>query len=431
MDTTVIELARDVTLTCVTTDKFKTGCLSATLLTQLSRETAAQNALIPSVLRRGTLHFPDMERLNVRLAELYGASIDPVVRKKGEIQCLGFFSRFADDAFVPGQVGVLDSVAALLCEALLSPNLRGGLFLPEIVQSEKEKQLDLLRSRMNDKRSYALERLIELMCFAEDYAVYHLGDEESTELISYQKLTHRYRTLLGEAPLLFFYCGSAQPEYLADILRNALLTLPRAERNLDLGTEIRLNAYEPTPRTFTEELDVTQGKLAIGFRLGEFMDHFDLAALKVFNAVYGGCTTSKLFENVREKLSLAYYASSMTDRHKGILAVSSGIEFDKLEAAKAEIFAQLDAVRQGDITPEELLHAKNELISGTLAMLDSPGALEDFYLAQYIDGLDFPPEDLAEQMRAVTRDEVVAVAQSVECDAIYFLRGEEESGDVE
>ncbi|MCL2342657.1 MAG: insulinase family protein, partial [Firmicutes bacterium] len=268
METTVIELARDVTLMCLTSDKFKTGCLSATLLTQLGWEFASQNALIPSVLRRGTRSYPDMERLNARLDELYGASIEPLVRKKGEIQCLGFFASFADDAFVP-EGGVLDSTAELLCEMLLSPNLRGGLFLPEYVQSEKEKQLELLRARVNDKLHYAGERLFELMCFAEDYAVYPFGDEESTAAITYQKLTRRYHALLSESPLLFFYCGSARPERLAEILRKALLTLPRAEPNLELGTEVRLNAYESAPRVFTEEMDVTQGKLNIGFRLGD------------------------------------------------------------------------------------------------------------------------------------------------------------------
>lgn len=433
MNTAVIEIMRGVRLTCVTTDKFKTGCLSVTLLTQLGRETASQNALIPSVLRRGTARFPDMDSLAARLDELYGAQIEPAVRKKGELQCVGFFASFADDAFVPAGVSILENVAGLMCEMLLTPNTRGGLLLPDYVNSEKEKQLEFLRARINDKRSWSILRLFETMCFAEDYAVDRLGDEAHTESINYQKLTKHYRELLGESPVELFYCGSAQPEHVASILRTALSALPRTEPSFDLGTEIRLNSVEEEPRYFEDCLGVTQGKLAIGFRLGECManESTNLAAIRVFNALYGGCVTSKLFENVRERLSLCYFASSMIDRHKGLLVVSSGIEFDKYEQAKTEILAQLDAIRNGEITADELLHAKKSIASDVRAMLDSQGALEDYYLAQGIDGGGDTIEEHASAIELITKDEVIKIARGVECDCVYFLRGLEKTEDAD
>ena len=178
---------------------------------------------------------------------------------------------------------------------------------------------------------------------------------------------------------------------------------------------------------FEDEMSVTQGKLCMGFRLGDCMDEPDFASIYVFNAVYGGSVTSKLFMNVRERLSLCYYASSMVDTHKGLMLVSSGVDFDKVEQAKAEIIAQLDAVKNGDITDDELEAAKRCVASDLRACLDSQGELEGFYLANTIEGLDFTPDELAALVEDVSREDVIKVAESVVLDAIYFLRGNGEA----
>ncbi len=418
-----------VELTCLRTDKFKTGCLSVNLLTRLSRENASKNALIPHVLRRGSTGHPDMESISAALDELYGARIEPVVRKKGEVQAVGFFADFADDAFVPGGEQVLEKVTALMGELLLSPNTRGGLFLPAYVDSEREKLLERLRARINDKRSYAVQRLFELMCFSEDYATDRMGTEEEAQSINYQKLTRHYKQLLQCAPIEVFYCGGADPLRVERAVKSALVTLLRGEPDEDIGTDIRINTVEENPRYFTEELSITQGKLSVGFRLGECMYNPNMAAIRVFNAVYGGSVTSKLFMNVREKLSLCYYANSAIDRHKGLMVVSSGIEFDKYDAALSEIFAQLEAVKKGDITDDELAAARKAVATELRSAMDSPGALEDFWLAQNVDGLYYGPEELAALAESITRDEVVEVAKGVECDAVYFLRGLSEEGE--
>lgn len=423
MDAVRREILPGVAMTCVQTDKFKTGCLSVNLLAQLCRENAAKNALLPMVLRRGCSRLPDMEKISAELDMLYGARIEPMVRKIGEIQALGFYADFADDAFVPKGANLLQGVAALMGELLLSPNTRGGLLLPAYVDSEREKLLDMIRGRINDKRGYSISRLLELMCFGEDYAVSRLGCEDEAESISYRKLTRHYRELLASAPIEIFYCGSAAPERVERALKEALLNLPRGEIDYEIGTDIRMNTLEEQPRYFTEELDVTQGKLAIGWRLGDSMEEPDVAAIRVFNAVYGGSVTSKLFENVREKLSLCYFANSMTDEHKGIMVVSSGIEFDKYDEAKDEIFRQLEAVKSGALTEEELVYAKRCTASLLRTVADSPSSLEGFYLSQTVGGLDYGPEELAALCEDVTKEEVVEVARNLSCDAVYFLRG--------
>jgi predicted Zn-dependent peptidase len=416
----------NVVLTCLHTTKFKTGCLSINLLTPLSRETASKNALIPMVLCRGSATLPDMAAISTRLDSLYGARVKPVVRKKGEIQVIGLYADFADDAFIPEESSILEQITSLMSEMLLMPRTHGGLLFREYVESERDKLLELIRGRINDKRSYSMQRLFELMCSMESYATDKLGSEAEAEGITSTELTHHYHELLATSPIEIFYCGSSGPSRVKLALQSALAALPRTNVETDLGTDIRMNSLEEAPRYFEDEMQVTQGKLAIGFRLGECMEEPNTAAIKVFNAVFGGSVTSKLFMNVREKLSLCYFASSSTDLHKGILAVSSGIEFDKYDAALSEILAQLEAVKCGDFTESELSSAKSSVASDYLIIEDSPGALEDFYLNLALIGPDCSPSDLAAMAEEIKAEEVVEIARGVECDAIYFLRSQKE-----
>ena len=427
------KLMPGVFLSHLRSDKFKTACMSVTLLTQLRRETAAMNAVIPFVLRRGTTRYSDMEQLSRRMDELYGAAVEPVVRRIGEIQCIGFYGSFPEPDYLPGGEALLGDTCALMAQLLLDPVTRGGLLLPQYVDSEREKLLDIIRSRMNDKRSYALTRCIEEMCCYEDFAVSRFGSESEAENIHYKKLTRHYRELIQTCPVEIFYCGKTDFKAVSAAMRDAFSAMPRGEIDYDIGTDLRMNAVEDHVRFVEEEMDVTQGKLVLGFRLGECMEEPDIPALYVFNAVYGSGATSKLFMNVREKLSLCYYASSAVYLHKGIMLVSSGIEFDKLDAARDEILAQLDSVRRGEITDDELRSAKKSVASDLRAVQDSIGELEGFYLSQALDGLDYGPAELAALAEDVTKEDVQAIAESIECDLIYFLKGsgEEDGSDDE
>ena len=427
------ELMPGVFLSHLRSDKFKTACMSVTLLTQLRRETAAMNAVIPFVLRRGTTRYSDMEQLSRRMDELYGAAVEPVVRRIGEIQCIGFYGSFPEPDYLPGGEALLGDTCALMAQLLLDPVTRGGLLLPQYVDSEREKLLDIIRSRMNDKRSYALTRCIEEMCCYEDFAVSRFGSESEAENIHYKKLTRHYRELIQTCPVEIFYCGKTDFKAVSAAMRDAFSAMPRGEIDYDIGTDLRMNAVEDHVRFVEEEMDVTQGKLVLGFRLGECMEEPDIPALYVFNAVYGSGATSKLFMNVREKLSLCYYASSAVYLHKGLMLVSSGIEFDKLDAARDEILAQLDSVRRGEITDDELRSAKKSVASDLRAVQDSIGELEGFYLSQALDGLDYGPAELAALAEDVTKEDVQAIAESIECDLIYFLKGsgEEDGSDDE
>jgi len=419
------ELLPGVFLNTLQTDKFKSDCLSVNLLTQLSRETISKNALLPRVLLRGSAFHPDMDAINAACDELYGATVLPTVRKMGEILSIGLYAGFIADRFTPDGAALLEPTAQLLGELLLSPATRGGLLLKDYVESEKEKLIDDIRAKINDKGNYAVGRLIEEMCAYEDYGCDDLGSEEDAAAVGYVELTRYYRDLLRSAPIEIFYCGAHSEEEAARALRDALITLPRGEINYDLGTDIRMNSVDAEPRYVEQALDVTQGKLCLGFRLGECMEDPDFAAISVFNAMYGGAVTSRLFLNVREKLSLCYYASSYCDRHKGVMVVSSGIEFESFDAAKAEILAQLEELRCGNFTEEELQNARKAVAGVCRAMTDSPGALEGFYLSQCLCGLDYGPAEMAELCESVTRRDVLRVASDIQLDTVYFLRGAE------
>lgn len=368
-----------------------------------------------------------MDAIAAACDELYGARILPIVRKKGEILALGFYAGFIADRFAPRGEKLLEPVADLVGEMLLSPATRGGLLRRDYVESEKEKLVDDIRARINDKRDYAAFRAMEEMCAYEDYGCDDMGSEEEAQNVSYVELTRHYHTLLQESPIEIFYCGSAKPQRVERALRDALITLPRGEINYDIGTDVRMNALDAEPRLFTEELDVTQGKLVMGWRMGECMEDPNFAALRVFNALYGGSVSSKLFANVREKLSLCYYADSYVDALKGVMFVSSGIECAKFEEAKNEILAQLKAVADGDFSDEDLSAAKKTVASDLRAATDSPGALESLYLTQMLLGLDYGPVELAALAEDVSKEEIITIASGVELDTVYFLcKGEDE-----
>lgn len=419
------ELFPGVWLRGVHTDKFKSSYLSVTLLAPLDRDTAAANALVPSVLRRGTAVHPDMESLSAALDELYGGAIEPVVRKKGETQCIGFAASFLDDAYTLEGERILESAAGLLGELLLNPYTEDGVFCADYTAGEKANLINRIRGQINDKRIYAAHRMTELMCKDEVYGVDKLGDEAHAQDITPAGLWQRYQDLLSTAAIEVYYCGSAAPERVEGALKSALSRLPvNGERRIP-DCDVRLSAG-PEPQVVEEAMDVTQGKLALGFRTGgQTCWEADYPALTMFNAIFGGTTLSKLFMNVREKLSLCYYASSMVEKMKGLVLVSSGIEFDKYQTAKDEILAQLEAIRRGEIEDWELEGARRTLIGGHLATLDDQGRQEEFWLGQAAAGLDTTIEELAAQFETVTREQVAASARRLELDTIYFLKGKE------
>ncbi|MEA4966290.1 MAG: pitrilysin family protein [Oscillospiraceae bacterium] len=414
------ELLPGVYLRAVQTDKFKTGCLSVNFLRPLCREEAALNALLPSVLLRGTKKHPDIQSISVLLDELYGAGVGTLVRKKGEVQTWGFYADFIEDEYTLAGENIFRAVCAFLRELLLEPLTEQGAFQQDFVEGEKVNLCNAIAAEINDKRTYAMTRLLRVMCREERSAVPRLGRRQEVEAITAESLYAHYRQTLAASRVELFYMGRKSPAEAAETMRGMLMGLPR-ETICSVGTEVVRTAG--TVRYEEERMDVTQGKLAMGFRTGRTLHDPGFAALQMLNAVYGGSVTSKLFLNVREKLSLCYYASSSLEAHKGLMVVSSGIEFEQEAMAREEILRQLEDCRQGKITEEELENARTYLISTFQTALDSPGHIDDFFLGQAIAGLNGTMEARMDALRAVTREDVTAAAQDVQLDTVYFLKG--------
>lgn len=417
-------LADGVELAVRQTDQFKTGLLSATLTILLRADTAAAGALIPEVLSRGSKNYPDMEKLSSAADALYGASLGPVVRQRGESQCVSFLCSFIDDRYALDGSAVLEPAAELMGEILLNPAVREGIFRRDYVESEGANLADRIRARMNDKRGWAIFRLIQEMCAGEAYAVDKLGDEAQARSMTAERLWTAYQSLLREAKVTFYYGGSAEPERVEDAVRRAFGPLLTG-RTAPVDCRVEAEPRGPV-RTVADSMDVTQGKLALGFRTGGVtMASEDYPALLVCNALFGGSASSKLFLNVREKMSLCYYASSVIDKIKGLMVVSSGVEFSQFDRAQEAILAQLDAVKQGDFTREELTAAVRSVANNLRGRRDSQGQMEDDQLTRLLFHAAQEGEELIGAVESVTADQVVQAAQGLKLDTVYRLAGKE------
>ncbi|MCI8302427.1 MAG: insulinase family protein [Oscillospiraceae bacterium] len=412
-------LLENVYLTHMPSEKFKTSFLSAQMAVPLLAETAGLNALLVNVLSRGTARLPDMAALGRELDLLYGAQLEPAVRKMGENQLFGFMASCIDDRFLPGGERLLEPLTELLGDMFCRPAVQDGGLNGDYVDSERENLVDLIRSDINDKRLYAARRLMETMCAGEPYGVGRMGRAGDVERITRQELSGHYRSVLSRGRLELFYCGSAPEDRVADAFRRAFAGLPR--QGLLEPTVTTRRAAPASCRVVEEAMDVTQGKLCMGFRT----DSGDVPATMLMNAMFGGEVTSKLFLNVREKLSLCYYVSSSFHRRKGLITVYSGIEFENCDRAVAEISAQLEDLKNGRWEDWELQGARSSLISSLRSTEDSAGAIESFVMGQAAAGGSETIPGLLEEVRAVTPDRIREAAAAVKPDTIYFLKGKE------
>ena len=414
-----ITLSPHITLRCCRDSRFKQGCFSFQLLRPMDASEAAKNALLPSVLLRGTRKHLDLRSITHRLDALYGASVTPLVRRVGDYQTVGLYCGFMDDRFaLPGDK-VLEPMIAFLEELLLDSPLENGGFLPGFVESEKRNLISTIESELNDKRVYAMGKLLKLMCREDTFGLPRLGEPEQVAAIAPADLYRHYRHILKTAPIHLFYVGSAEPERVAAMLAPLLSRLERQPEALPAQS-----AFHPCQGSGEREImEISQGKLCMGFLTPITNRDQEFPAMQVLNTLFGAGMTSKLFMNIREKLSLCYSIGSGYYGSKGILTVSAGIDFDKEEVTRQEILAQLEDCQRGEITPEELRSAKEALLSSLRATHDAPGAIEAYYATGALSGMTMTPAEYMAAVEQVTLDQVVAAARTVRLHSTYFLRG--------
>ncbi len=422
-----INISDGITLNIIKTDKFKTNYLSFNFVCNLNDDKASLNALLPQVLIRGTEKHPDMASLKTALDDLYAASIEARVYKRGEYQVVGMSAGWLDDKYSIDGTEITLGTLDMLEEVLFCPYTENGVFAKGYVESEKSNLVDDIRAAINNKTSYAINRCKEEMCKNEPYGISVYGKEEQVESITPESLYDAYTNLLETSRIEIFYVGSYDGSKMAERIKDMF---KNRGRNYKAPSSAVVIKEVESVKEINEQCQATQGKLSLGFRCGCSLGERDYKAFPLFVEIYGGSPVSKLFMNVREKLSLCYYCRAIPEGLKGIMVVTSGIEVENKQKTQDEIIEQLEKIKRGEITDEEIVLAKKSMKNAYNELQDNPASLEGWYLTRRLADLGDTPEDVIGGILEISKDEIVETAKKIELDTVYFLEGTQKSREV-
>ena len=409
------------------TDRFKTGILSVNLVVPLAGN-VAEKSLLPSLLCASCAEYPDLLSLNRRLAELYGAELTPSASKHGENLVLRITMTMIGDRFALDGESISVECARLLCKALFEPTVENGAFRPDEVAREKRIRLDRIEALKSSKRAYAQKQMLELMCADEAYSLSVLGEEEDISALTPEQLYASWQDLLKTAFVQLQVVGDLEVEPITALFREYF---DRVEDRHVVRGETVVIPFAKTVKRGEEEQDIAQSKLVMGFRCGMHEPFENYAAMRTFTDLFGGGTYSRLFVNVREKQSLCYYCAARLTAAKGILTVQSGVETENAERAEKEIRKQLDEMKAGGVTAEDLEKSKRSMEDFFLSVFDTPEELDGWLFSQVTDDEFQTPEDLVADMKEVTVEQVIEMANNISLDTVFLLKGTGTGGDGE
>ncbi len=421
----VKQLAEGVRLCMVQTDRFKTSNIKIAMAMPMSSNLSA-NALMLYLLKRSCRQYPDFAQLNRRLDELYGACLSASVMKLGEAQVLSLDITCIDDRFALEEgESISAGCAALLTGLLFEPNVENGAFDETALQDEKRLLLQRMEEEVNDKRAFAMQRCEELLCQNELYGRNKYGTPEEVEAVTAGDVYAAWQNVLRTAPIMITAVNGSDGKGVEKVFA---ARFKKAEREpVAIETEFRAKAGRF--RRVCETFKVNQGKLVLGFRAGMESRKDCFAAETVMNDLFGGNVYSKLFLNVREKLSLCYYCWSRLAARKGIVLVHCGIDTENEKKASAEILAQLADMRAGKFTEEDITASKMGLRERYMSSEDTPEGITAWYCSQVLDDTLMTPADMVKQTDAVTKDEICDAARRMGLETIYMLSAEEGTTD--
>lgn len=403
--------------------RFETNRLAVSFVLPLNEDTAGKNALVPSLLRRSCAAYPDFTRLNQKLDSLYGVRLYADVSKLGDAQLMTISAGFVDNRFALMGEDIAGECAELLLSMIFEPNLTDGCFAQEDVEQEKRELMEEIENEIVDKRSYARDRLKELMFQGQPYAVKRLGTKEQVAALTPQEVTDAYRAMLRTAQVKVILLGSADAAPIRESLKNRFAPY-RGEVRADIPQSVK--RFGGRVARFEDRMDVAQAKLVLGYDTGACESVRDSFVMKMMTALFGSTPHSRLFLNVREKLSLCYYCAAVFEKTKGLLMVDSGLEEQNCEKAMEEIARQLAFIQQGDFEQSELDSAIMSVCNSYVTATDSQGALQSYYLGALFDREFYTPLEAAEMMRGITKEEIVAAANRVRLDTVYLLGGKKQ-----
>ncbi|MFD2628449.1 EF-P 5-aminopentanol modification-associated protein YfmF [Oceanobacillus kapialis] len=400
-------------------NKYKTINIVAKLKAPLERDTITKRALLPYVLQQGTRNYPGKKELQRKLDDLYGAVLSVDGAKKGEQHVISFRLEVPNEKFIPNESSIIKEGITLLRELLFEPNVENEAFNQTVLKREKDTLKQKINAIKDDKMSYANMRLIDEMCKGEAYALHVHGYQEDLTDITPENLFNYYKSAIAEDQLDVYIQGDFQEE---DIQKQLLEKLKREQSNSSRQeTTSSVEGVSREYREVVENENIQQAKLHIGYRTNCTYRDEGYLALQVFNGLFGSFPSSKLFINVREKNSLAYYASSRLESQKGLLVVFSGIAPKDYEKARDIMNEQLEAMKKGDFSDDELEETKDLIINQLRETMDHPQGLVELLYQQVLADKARTPEQLINGIKAVKREEVIAAAEKIEPDTLYLL----------
>lgn len=414
----LFDLGNETTLGLIKTDKFKSTLINIYFLRNIDREEVTKLSLLINLLSTGTKSMPTIKDVSKKLDELYGMDMDMNLLKYGEKLCTRFRFFSVADKYVGKEI--FSDVIGFIRELLLNPVVEDGGINPKMIEVERENIREEIKSIINDKSVYARVKCIENMCKDEAYSISSMGYLEDLDEISPQDLLKTYEKLLSTSKIFITVEGDFDEDRVVEIVKSEL-KFPR-ESIQDIPREDFKKDVDEV-KYIKEVVNTNQGKLVIGYRTN--VDYFDeerYYALLVANSIFGGGPHSKLFRNVREKESLCYSISSDTEKNKGIMMVSAGIDPDNYEKTLGFIRKEFSDVKEGRFTDEEIKNSKKNIINNLKMAVDSNIGEADFTYNQYISGTNFTVEDVCQRVDKVSRETIIKSFENIKEDTVYFLR---------
>lgn len=418
-----VNIKEGITLHYIKTSKFKNNMIAVFLTTPLNRKNVTWNSLLTAVLRRGTKKMPSQEKISENLERMYGASFDCGIEKTGDNQVLKFYIEVLNNEYLPQKEDLLKESIDILFQVAFDPFLENGAFKKEYVDGEKQTIKQLIDGKIDDKAKYAVERTTEIMYQNKPYGLYKFGYIEDLEKITPENLYKYYQELLSKCKIDIFISGEVKENEVLNILKQneQLNNLSSRKPEFITNNIQKEELKKQEPKEISESMNISQGKLILGMNILS-NDIEDRYTALVYNAILGGNANSKLFQNVREKASLAYTASSSYVRHKNIIFIKCGIEIENYKKALDIIEKQLKDIENGDFTEEQVEICKKQIISSIRGIPDSQDTEIIYYYGQEISMENISLEEYINKIQKITKEDVIKLANKININTIYFLK---------
>lgn len=412
------KIADGVYFSSITDKRYKKNLISVAFSTQLSEDTATENVIVPVLLTKCNSKLPTYKAFNNKMSRLYASGIGGTAGRQYDLQTISFGAYYLDDIYALSGEKMTGIMTDILIDCLTSPVTENGVFSEKFVELEKKTVIDNIETAINDKRSYAIERAMKTICKGEPASVCSYGTVEKAKLITSDSAYKAYRRMLETMPCEIICTGCSDFDGVAEKFAAAFEKIGRHDIE---NTTIALSPVKTQTEEVTERLTVNQSKLVLGFKSHSDDD----AALVLLQKIFGGTTSSKLFRNVREKMSLCYYCSAARNDLKGIMLVNSGVENENIEKTKEAVIDQLEEIKNGNFTNEDINFAEMAIKNDFKSVADSAGNVSNWYFDCIRKNDIVTPEEKLGRYLGVSKERIIAAAKSMVLDSVYVLTGNE------